>query len=71
MKTVSPTAAKADIYKLIDEAAESHGPVCITENPGNAISPTEDDWLGVNGMRESVLEGLATPLHECSEEPGW
>uniref|UniRef100_C6E297 Prevent-host-death family protein n=1 Tax=Geobacter sp. (strain M21) TaxID=443144 RepID=C6E297_GEOSM len=59
------------MYKLIDEAAASREPVCITGKPGNAISPTEEDWLGVNGMRESILQGLATPLDECSEEPGW
>jgi len=22
-------------------------------------------------MRKSIKEGLATPIEECSEEPGW
>jgi len=22
-------------------------------------------------MRESIKEGLATPIEECSEDPGW
>lgn len=30
-----------------------------------------DDLLGIPGMRESILDGLATPLDETSEEPGW
>lgn len=68
------------MYRLIDEAAESHEPVCITGKRANAVLLSEEDWRAVNetlyllsipGMRESVLEGLATPLDECSEEPGW
>ncbi|ACH40268.1 antitoxin, Phd family [Citrifermentans bemidjiense Bem] len=61
MDEVTATAAKASMSKLIDEAATSHEPVLLSE----------DGWLGVKGMRESVLEGLAAPLDECSEEPGW
>jgi PHD/YefM family antitoxin component YafN of YafNO toxin-antitoxin module len=39
-----------------------------------------DDWralqetvylLSIPGMRESIREGLDTPLDECSEDPGW
>jgi|GEM_PF-3402033 len=25
----------------------------------------------IPGMQESILEGMATPLSECSTEPGW
>lgn len=40
----------------------------------------EEDWnaiqeslhlLSVPGMRESIREGLQTPVEECDEEPGW
>lgn len=27
--------------------------------------------LNISGMCESIREGLATPLKECGEEPGW
>ena len=27
--------------------------------------------LSIPGMKESIQEGLATPLEETSEEPGW
>ena len=27
--------------------------------------------LSIPGMRESILEGMKTPLEECSEEIGW
>ena len=41
---------------------------------------SEEDWrsiqetlylLSVPGMRESIVEGMKTPLAECSEDPGW
>jgi hypothetical protein len=25
----------------------------------------------IPGMAESIREGMATPVEECSEEPGW
>jgi hypothetical protein len=30
-----------------------------------------DFYLSIPGMRESIKEGLATPIEECSEDPGW
>lgn len=80
MKVVSASAARANMYRLIDETAASHEPVCITGKRANAVMLSEDDWravtetlylLSVPGMRESVLEGMATPVEECSDEPGW
>ncbi|WP_226377632.1 type II toxin-antitoxin system Phd/YefM family antitoxin [Citrifermentans bremense] len=57
MKTVSPTAARANIYKLIDEAAESHEPMCITGKLGNAISLTEEEWLAGSERHARVDPG--------------
>ena len=40
----------------------------------------EDDWrsiqetlhlLSIPGMRESIIEGLKTPVEECGEELDW
>ena len=40
----------------------------------------EDEWrsiqealhlLSIPGMRESIIEGLKTPVEECSEELDW
>ena len=41
---------------------------------------TEEDWdsiretlylLSMPDMRQSIREGLATPVDECEREPGW
>ncbi len=80
MKTISITKARSNLYKLIDEIIESRQPIQITGKRGNAILISEDDWraiqetlylLSIPGMRESIREGLNTPLEECSEEIEW
>ncbi|QWV94389.1 type II toxin-antitoxin system Phd/YefM family antitoxin [Geomonas oryzisoli] len=79
MKVLSASAARADLSRLIDETVASHEPVYITGGRANAVLLSEEDWRAVNetlyllsipGMRESVLKGLATPLDQCSGEPG-
>ena len=80
MTTLTVTEARANLYNLLDEVAETHQPVLITGKRANAILISEDDWraieetiylLGVPGMRESILEGLATPANECLDEIEW
>ena len=80
MKSISATKARARLYRLMDETAESHEPVLVTGKRGNAVLIGEDDWraiqetlylLGIPGMRASIREGLDTPLEETQPEPGW
>jgi prevent-host-death family protein len=80
MPTLSATEARSKLYRLIDEAASSHEPIVITGKRGNAVLISEDDWrsiqetiflLNIPNMRDSIREGLATPIEECSEEIDW
>jgi antitoxin YefM len=80
MTTLTATEARANLYRVIDETAESHVPVRITSKRNNAVLISEKDWdaiqetlhlLSVPGMRESIKEGLETNLDDCSEELGW
>ena len=80
MKSISATKARERLYRLIDETAESHEPVLVTGKRGNAVLMGEDDWraiqetlflLAIPGMRETIREGLDTPLEETQPEPGW
>jgi len=80
MATVNATEARAKLYRLIDEAAESHEPVFITGKRANAVLLSEDDWrsiqetlylLSIPGMRETIVEGMKTPVEECSEDLAW
>ena len=80
MATLTATEARTKLYRLIDEAALSHEPIVITGKRGNAVLISEDDWrsiqetmylLNIPGMRESIRDGLATPIEDCAEEIDW
>lgn len=77
MKTITATSARSDLYRIIDAAQSTHEPVQITGKRGNAILVAEDDWraiqetiylLGIPGMRDSIVEGMAEPIENCTEE---
>lgn len=78
----SMTASKArgGLYRLIDEVAESHEAVMITGKRSNAVLISEDDWkniqetlylMSIPGMRESIVDGLKTPVNKCSKRLVW
>jgi prevent-host-death family protein len=80
MTTVNVTEARANLYKLIDDASASHEPVVITGKRGNAVLLSEDDWNAINetlylisvpGMRESIVEGMQENFDETSTELEW
>ena len=80
MPVHSASNARANLYRLIDEAAETHQPILITGKRRNAVLVSEEDWsaiqetlhlLSISGMRESIRAGMAAPIDECDEEPGW
>jgi len=80
MPTTTASDARANLYRLIDAAAESHQPVRITGKRHNAILLSEEDWesmqetlylLSIPGMRESIKASLDTPIEECHAELDW
>jgi antitoxin YefM len=80
MTTISVTDARKRLYRLLDEVTTSHEPVHIAGKRGGAVLVSEEDWRAINetlyllsipGMRESIREGLETPIEECGREPGW
>ncbi len=80
MTILNATEARSRLYSLIDEAAESHKPIVIKGKRSNAVLVSEDDWnaitetlylLSIPGMRESIREGMAQSLSECSKELDW
>ena len=80
MTTFTATEARNNLYRLIDQTTQSHEPIVITGKRGNAVLLCEEDWravqetmhlLAIPGMRESIRDGLATPLEECQDEVEW
>jgi antitoxin YefM len=80
MSSFTVSEARSNLYRLIDEAADSHQPVLITGKRNNAILISEEDWtaiqetlylLSVPGMRESIRESMAEPIDKCAKELDW
>jgi prevent-host-death family protein len=80
MTILNATEARAKLYSLIDEAADSHQPIVIKGKRGNAVLISEEDWkaisetlnlLAIPRMRESIQEGMNTSVSECAKELDW
>ena len=80
MTTITATNARKKLYRLVDEVSESHEPVHISGKRHSAVLISEEDWAAVQetlhltsipGMRESIIEGMKTPVKECDEELDW
>jgi prevent-host-death family protein len=80
MATITASEARSKLYRLMDDAASSHEPILITGKRANAVLLSEQDWssiqetlflLSVPGMRESIVDGLKTPVEECAGELDW
>ncbi len=80
MSVFNVTAARKQLYKLVQDVQDSHEPVIIAGKSGAAVLVSEEDWramaetlflLSIPGMRESIREGLDEPLESCASEPGW
>lgn len=80
MTTLTASKARANLYKLLDQAAKSHVPVQITGKRSDGVLVSAEDWraiqetlflLSVPGMRESIRKGLAAPLSKLSKKIVW
>jgi PHD/YefM family antitoxin component YafN of YafNO toxin-antitoxin module len=80
MKTIKAGEAEKTLRELLEQTAASHEPIQIISDPTNGILVSEEDWramqetlylLSIPGMRESIREGMATPIEECSGELTW
>jgi prevent-host-death family protein len=77
---ITASEARARLYRLMDEAAESHQPIMISGKRTNAVLLSADDWnaiqetlylLAVPGMRESIKKGMAEPLAKSAKKLNW
>jgi len=80
MHTLTASEARANLYRLMDQAAESHQPIVITGKRSQAVLVSAEDWeaiqetlvlLAIPGMRDSIREGLAEPVDSCALELDW
>ena len=80
MNPLTASEARANLYRLIDQTAESHEPIIISGKRSNAVLLSAEDWsaiqatlylLAAPGMRESIKAAMAEPLANSSKELKW
>ena len=80
MKTLSINEAQELLGQLLKTIASNHEPIHIKGNGVSAVLLDEDDWraiqetlylVSIPGMRESIREGLDSPIDECAGELDW
>ncbi len=77
---MNTSAARANLYRLLDQAAETHKPVKITGKRNSGVLISEEDWsaiqetlylLSIPGMGESIRNGMKTPASRLSKKLSW
>lgn len=80
MSVLTVSEARANLYRLIDQASETHQPVLISGKRTNAVLISEDDWsaiqetlhlLAIPGMRDSIKDAMAEPLDVSKRALNW
>ena len=80
MTTVTKKEARQRLDDLLDEVAISHEPIEIKDKRNSAVLISNADWRAIQetlyltaipGMRESIKEGLETPIESCSVKLEW
>lgn len=70
MDSVPASEARRRLSELVDAVQETHEPIRIVGERGNAVLIADEDWRAVQetlclvsipGLRESIIDGMATP----------
>ena len=56
MTTLDATEARTRLHSLIDEATQTHRPIMITGEQGNAVLLAEEDWNAINETIRSTTD---------------
>lgn len=77
MDVFSASQARANLFKLLEQVNQDSKPRIITSRRGDGVLISKDDWESIQetlylqsipGMRESIIDGMNTPLSECVSE---
>jgi antitoxin YefM len=80
MSVLTASEARANLYRLIDQVAESHDPILIAGKRQSAVLLSAEDWkaiqetlhlLSIPGMRKSIRDAMAEPLAKSAKELRW
>ena len=60
MTTLDATEARTRLHSLIDEAAQTHQPIMITGEHGNAVLLAEEDWNAIEDDWNAINETIGS-----------
>ena len=76
MSITNATNFRNNVYRYLETAINSNDPVIVTTKSGNAVIINEEDYRSLMEtlylyqmprMKESIEEGINTPIEECRE----
>jgi len=79
-KVMTVSQARTNIYKIMDETAETHQPIMITGKRNNVVMISEEDWNAIEetlylnsipDMASSIKDAMNAPDSEFSEDIEW
>jgi len=80
MGHMTANVAQRDFNAVLDSVIKHGDTISIATDDGAAILVNQDEWNGmietlylqsIPGMKESIVEGKATPISECLDSVGW
>lgn len=80
MNAYMPTQARPNLFKLMEEANQSHNPIYILGKNNKAVLLSEEDYrsmietlyiMSIPGMKDSILNASKAPLSDFSESIDW
>ena len=80
MNHMTANKAQKDFVLILDYVIKQGDTISIATEDGAAVLVNQDEWNGlietlylqsIPGMKESILEGKATPVSECLDSVGW
>ncbi|MBM3610241.1 MAG: type II toxin-antitoxin system Phd/YefM family antitoxin [Alphaproteobacteria bacterium] len=80
MNAYTPTQARANLFKLMEETNQSHNPIYILGKNNKAVLLSEEDYrsmietlyiMSIPGMKDSILNASKASLSDFSESIDW
>ncbi|HIO90649.1 MAG TPA: type II toxin-antitoxin system Phd/YefM family antitoxin [Campylobacterales bacterium] len=79
-KIMTASQARANIYKIMDETAQTHQPIIITGKRNNVVMLSQEDWNAIEetlylnsipNMASSIIDSMNASDSEFSEDVEW
>ena len=79
-KVMTVSQARTNIYKIMDETAQTHQPILITGKRNNVVMLSQEDWNAIEetlylnsipNMASSISDAMNADDSEFSENIEW